>query len=80
MAKKKLTPADGAPETAPAAVAERPGEYVVNFRQVDSGGKPRPHAWLPPTVTIAGCTSADDARAKLHELFDKAVFQIERSR
>lgn len=81
MAKRKVQNDDGAAaQTGPPVVApvETPGTYVVNFRGIDSEGGPRQHKWLPPTITIDGCVSSDDARSKLHELFDKAIFQIER--
>lgn len=81
MAKRKVQNDDGAaaPVVQP-TVGQTPGTYIVNFRHKDTEGKPRPHAWLPATIKVAGCVSEEDAKTKLHELLDSAVFQIERAR
>lgn len=50
--------------------------FTVNFRRVDTGGNPRAHEWLPWCVTIEDCESAAEARKKLHELLDQAIFQV----
>lgn len=78
--------AKGAGLAEPAAVLEPPAPaqparpYVVNFRHVDTAGRPRAHAWLPWTVVVEGCASAEDAKAKLLELVAAAVFQVEPAR
>ena len=85
MAKRKVQIDDGAPaqtgpEVPPVAKAEKPWNYVVNFRHVADNGRALPHSWLPFTLTVPDCTSVDEAKKKIHELVDSAVYQIERAR
>ena len=46
------------------------GNYRINLRC----------RWTIPTLTMEGCTSEEDARAKLHEYLDAAIIQIEKAR
>jgi hypothetical protein len=36
--------------------------------------------WLPLVLTVEGCRDEADARAKLHELVDAHIQQVERGR
>ncbi len=65
------------PAPAPAPVPTGPRNWRVNFRSRDTGGIARAHPWLPLTLTVEGCVSADEARAKLLALFENAIFQID---
>ncbi len=57
-----------------------PRPFIVNFRHVDTGGRPRQHSWLPPTIVVDGCLSAEDAKRKVLEMVAAAVFQVEPAR
>jgi hypothetical protein len=52
-------------------------DFIVNFRRMDGAGRPMPHPWLPFTMLIGDCTSADEARKQVHQMVDEALYQIE---
>ena len=59
---------------APAPAARN---WRVNFRHTDTGGRARAHPWLPMTVVVQGCASAEEVRDRLRAMLAAAVFQIE---
>jgi hypothetical protein len=53
----------------PPAPQPAPCEWKINFVRC---------MWLPPTITVDGCRTAEEARAALHRRIDEAMSKIEK--